>query len=629
MGRERGQITVFFALILLCVCSLMGGLFESARTAGMRWYLRISADSAMDSVFSHYHKEVWRSYRLLLLQREDWEMTALWEQFLTPYLEKSGWYEAALQDAAAEGVIRITDGNGRYLQQEIMDYMQYGIWKLDFDEDQAGELIRSLTQAAAAGEIMNQYKSRAREAVEIERLLEEMDESLMKQEEYREAGEEAIKEEKEGECSRQASKLDKECEKFGKMVQKYEDQAEILERGLKNTGNDLAARRDDMGEEIYQTLLEETKGYQSYTSQDGERRREILQAAAETEENRKWVRETVSYLEDRGEEEYEEADEAEMAQDGQSVWSEAADLWSEIKIPGFSWNSGLKDEEKQGFLEQIEKMAGSGLLQLLLPYDVTVSPGILDRREFPSLINTNNGGENVETGLTEKLLLFAYIDEFFSDFSSQERKEVIYEQEYIIGHGDSDEKNLEAAVLRMVILRQGLNFLHILTDPQKREESKALAAVIAGITGIAPLVDILGFFIMGVWALGEALTDVKSLLEGRKVVLIKTRENWNLDLEGLLEMGKSGQCKDGGENESGFNYRVYLKLLMLLEKPEDMYYRIMDLIQMNIRRQEGDFRMAGCVWQAGIRGKVQARRGFGFYFGGADYQLEVYTEKAY
>ena len=116
MGRERGQITVFFALILLCVCSLMGGLFESARTAGMRWYLRTSADSAMDSVFSHYHKEVWRSYRLLLLQREDWEMTALWEQFLTPYLEKSGWYEAALQDAAAEGVIRITDGNGRYPQ---------------------------------------------------------------------------------------------------------------------------------------------------------------------------------------------------------------------------------------------------------------------------------------------------------------------------------------------------------------------------------------------------------------------------------------------------------------------------------------------------------------------------------
>ena len=57
--RKKGQITVFFSLALLCVFSLMCGLLESARTAGARCYLKLAADSSMDSVFSRYHKEAW------------------------------------------------------------------------------------------------------------------------------------------------------------------------------------------------------------------------------------------------------------------------------------------------------------------------------------------------------------------------------------------------------------------------------------------------------------------------------------------------------------------------------------------------------------------------------------------
>ena len=54
--RKSGQITVFLSLVMLCVCSLVCGLVESARTAGAGWYLKMAADSAMDSVFSGYHR---------------------------------------------------------------------------------------------------------------------------------------------------------------------------------------------------------------------------------------------------------------------------------------------------------------------------------------------------------------------------------------------------------------------------------------------------------------------------------------------------------------------------------------------------------------------------------------------
>ena len=69
--RKSGQITVFLSLVLLCVCSLVCGLVESARTAGAGWYLKLAADSAMDSVFSGYHREAWEQYRLFLLEYED------------------------------------------------------------------------------------------------------------------------------------------------------------------------------------------------------------------------------------------------------------------------------------------------------------------------------------------------------------------------------------------------------------------------------------------------------------------------------------------------------------------------------------------------------------------------------
>ena len=65
MGKaRRGEITVFLSLILICVCGLVCGLLESARTAAARCYLQTAAFSAMDSLFSQYHRTLWEEYRI-------------------------------------------------------------------------------------------------------------------------------------------------------------------------------------------------------------------------------------------------------------------------------------------------------------------------------------------------------------------------------------------------------------------------------------------------------------------------------------------------------------------------------------------------------------------------------------
>lgn len=54
-----------------------------------------------------------------------------------------------------------------------------------------------------------------------------------------------------------------------------------------------------------------------------------------------------------------------------------------------------------------------------------------------------------------------------------------------------------------------------------------------------PLVEVVAVLVMGVWALGEAIADVKALYAGGKVPLVKRKEDWKLSLDQLLDFGKT------------------------------------------------------------------------------------------
>ena len=91
--RVKGQVTIFISMVMMCVFALLCGLLESARTAGARWYLQTASSSALDSVFSQYHRQLWDSYRLLFVEYEDEEeLETDYQGFIQPYLEESGWY---------------------------------------------------------------------------------------------------------------------------------------------------------------------------------------------------------------------------------------------------------------------------------------------------------------------------------------------------------------------------------------------------------------------------------------------------------------------------------------------------------------------------------------------------------
>lgn len=64
------------------------------------------------------------------------------------------------------------DGHGAYLEKEILDYMKYGIWNLDFDGDAVEGLWKQEREAEAVTEMAQTYRTRTRDVWKLERVLE-------------------------------------------------------------------------------------------------------------------------------------------------------------------------------------------------------------------------------------------------------------------------------------------------------------------------------------------------------------------------------------------------------------------------------------------------------------------------
>ena len=97
------------------------------------------------------------------------------------------------------------------------------------------------------------------------------------------------------------------------------------------------------------------------------------------------------------------------------------------------------------------------------------------------------------------------------------------------------------------------------------------------------------------WAFGESVLDVRQLLQGKEIPLIKTGASWQLSLNQLGKLTQGLQSQ--GTQQKGMNYKEYLRLLLFLGDSQEQVLRTMDIVEQEIRKTEGNgnFRMDLCV----------------------------------
>lgn len=147
------------------------------------------------------------------------------------------------------------------------------------------------------------------------------------------------------------------------------------------------------------------------------------------------------------------------------------------------------------------------------------------------------------------------------------------EVEYVL-HGHSSENiNILKTKGQILLVRFGLNTLGIFTDPEKKQQAYAIAAAIAGWWTGGAGVPIIADLIMCAWGMGEAVSDLSELVDGKSVQLYKTK-----NAEAMGDILK-------------LTYQDYLRLFLLLKNTENVLDRIQDLIEINMGRIRPEFKM--------------------------------------
>jgi len=180
------------------------------------------------------------------------------------------------------------------------------------------------------------------------------------------------------------------------------------------------------------------------------------------------------------------------------------------------------------------------------------------------------------------------------------------EVEYILCGNANEALNKYLVKGQIMLIRFGMNTLHIYSDSTKRMQALEIATAAAGATGFG--IPIVHNLIMCAWGTAEAMRDIKDIYAGKKVPFIKTAENWGTD---LLPSGFRDRAEIKMENSlMDFDYHDYLRLLLLVKSKEAKMNRIQDLIQLNVQQGNPNYKLSSSNTYIKITAQISIRYWF-------------------
>lgn len=75
------------------------------------------------------------------------------------------------------------------------------------------------------------------------------------------------------------------------------------------------------------------------------------------------------------------------------------------------------------------------------------------------------------------------MENIFSDYTEPGKGDLTYEMEYILCGKDTDKKNLESSIERLMRMREAANVAHIIADREKLNQTLMIATSLAGFSG--------------------------------------------------------------------------------------------------------------------------------------------------
>lgn len=272
-----------------------------------------------------------------------------------------------------------------------------------------------------------------------------------------------------------------------------------------------------------------------------------------------------------------------------------------------------KASETENPITVMENVKSMGILNSVIPNDFNLSQNemVLDELPLNRTLCKGSGLKQYSTDILSNVLFEEYLMQMFTNAVKNPtgNNRINYEIEYLLSGKAHDVDNLKSVIEKILLVREGANFLYILTDTEKVMEAETLAVALVGYTAIPVLVEATKYALLLSWASAESMMDVKRLLAGKKVAIVKTSQNWQTGLSNIGNVVSQSLCDDA----DGITYEYYLKLFLLIQSQKTTASRCMNLVESRIRSEENneDFRLDNMVCQLGIDATAESEPLFG------------------
>lgn len=616
---ESASITVFLSICFVLTAALLLTVTEASRTAAERLYLQLALDSAMESLFSQYHRPLWENYRLLGLEYRDKEvLKEELSDFLRPYMESENLFPLELSEEklCLSEELLLTEGIS--FEEEVLEYMKSSL---------PGSPFSYLGESAEEEEVLKSLE-------EFSRFIEESIHLSPLQREYQLCGSDFFALEAAG------SELDSgylqgflwEAAELQDLLSGLPDaaglcreKAELLSEALQKTEADFEAGMAELSEEGQAILQEELRAYGDYLEESGrilsetERLSEL--SASLSESVQEIMEEAESFLneleeEEEGENEAEEAKERRIS----AFCREKLGEWRALSELSFREGGRRIHAENGKRLERIPSLPEERLLFLSLP-EGELLPG--EEKLYPKdpPFRAASSDSPWELPLLGEYSL-CYFHFWQSEVSDQRPPSGSRECEieYLISGAPDSKSALSESLKKLLALRESRNLFFLFQSSKKREEARdfARSSLCLGEGGENPaLLSLLTIQVLSLWALAQAFSDLQTLLLGGRAALLPAEESWGSPPEILLRAGSRERNPNPREEASAPSYRDYLRALLFhagLRDQSGINTRMLLCIERNLRsgvsESEEDFCITDCLYALQLDADSRSRHFF-------------------
>ena len=654
----KGSITVFLSLIMLLIFSLVCTVIEISRISSAYARCNEITYMALDSTFSSYAREIFEDYGIMVLWKND---TQLLNDY-TKYVDKNSNYKKDFRysiydilgvrhnNSKVETVKNVMDNGGEIVYDQICDYMKNAI-----AQDVIDKLMKN-SNALSQNEDIEQFNKSLEVCsdklkdmeVNVKNIFDDI--NTIKQCPYN--PKEVIQNMKDrlneiksieptDDYNRQVrdnlfdmyiieyrkykewkNTLDNYLQDILINSDKYFENLELAKDYVDDMDTKLEKEKANYQNELYSIMKEEITDLKQEVFNSDKDNYNIENNKKLTLEQKEIVDEISNSMSPV----LERTDELDYSYNKLSNYENAdilvedsykAIYAAEEKIINYNFNLSVNysigdaTKKKNEVVDFVKKLKKDGVMGYVVNGDIsdkTIDKGKLSSDTYKDTeYKWKNYGRDKE--LLRKILVGQYIFDKFNDYISGEKKNQLnYEIEYILFGNGCDRDNLKECINKIILLREGFNFLFLLKDSTKRNEAYELALTIVGYTGMPAIVRLTQFLIMAAWSYAESVVDAKNLLEGEKVSLIKKADEWNLSLSNIKSL-KSDNNKN--KVESGLTYEDYLRYLLISQDKYTQVIRMLDLMELNIQdKYNVNFQMKQCIVQATVYTEYKVKRLF-------------------